>query len=154
MANPGKWAVIGLGGAWAMIRALAQLAPRPSEAPHSGGTLPACGPYDNCVSSQSFSPESAITPLTFTGEPEPAQARLRRLIEALPGSNIVTDTPGYLSAVIRSRVFGFPDDLDCLIEPAGVIHIRSAARLGRKDLNINRQRVEALRTQWQAAREV
>jgi uncharacterized protein (DUF1499 family) len=38
------------------------------------------------------------------------------------------------------------DDVEfCLDEKAGVIHVRSAARLGRKDFGVNRQRVKPIR---------
>ena len=33
---------------------------------------------------------------------------------------------------------------------AGVIHVRSASRLGRKDFGVNRERIEALRRQLAA----
>ena len=40
----------------------------------------------------------------------------------------------------------FVDDLELTFdEKAGVLHVRSASRLGRRDFGVNRARVEALR---------
>ena len=51
----------------------------------------------------------------------------------------------YLRAHCRSRL-GFIDDLECwLFEDEGVIHVRSASRVGYYDFGVNRRRVEALR---------
>lgn len=136
-------------GIFGAVRLVAQFVPRRSPRPQPGQALPVCSHYPNCVSSQTFSPLHAISPLTFTDTPAAAQTRLRDLVERIPGSSIVHDEPGYLSAVVRSRAFGFPDDLDFLIEPTGVIHMRSAARLGRKDFGVNRQRLEGLRDRWE-----
>jgi uncharacterized protein (DUF1499 family) len=41
---------------------------------------------------------------------------------------------------------GFVDDVEFLHDPAkGVVHVRSASRLGRRDFGVNRERVERLR---------
>ncbi len=43
-------------------------------------------------------------------------------------------------------MFGFVDDLELeLRAEAGLVAVRSAARLGRYDFGVNRRRVEALR---------
>ena len=63
----------------------------------------------------------------------------------MPRASLVTATDDYLHAVCRTRL-GFTDDLECqLCRPAGVIHVRSASRLGYYDFGANRTRVEALR---------
>jgi uncharacterized protein (DUF1499 family) len=41
---------------------------------------------------------------------------------------------------------GFVDDVEFLVDPVkGVVHVRSASRLGRRDFGVNRERVERLR---------
>ncbi len=41
---------------------------------------------------------------------------------------------------------GYVDDVEFAFDPqAGVLHVRSASRLGRRDFDVNRERVEALR---------
>ncbi len=58
----------------------------------------------------------------------------------------------YLLVEFRSRRLGFVDDVEFLLDPnAGVIQVRSASRLGRRDFGVNRARVEALRMAFVAA---
>jgi uncharacterized protein (DUF1499 family) len=59
----------------------------------------------------------------------------------------------YLRAECRSRVFRFVDDLELLFDDAaGVVRYRSASRVGRSDLGVNRRRVDALRAAVDARR--
>ena len=53
--------------------------------------------------------------------------------------------PGYLYAEFTSRLMGFVDDVEFLLEAAGAIQVRSASRLGKGDLGVNRARIEAIR---------
>jgi uncharacterized protein (DUF1499 family) len=57
----------------------------------------------------------------------------------------------YLHAECRSRIFGFVDDLEFLLQPeARVIAFRAAARSGYYNFGVNRARIDALRTALQA----
>lgn len=54
----------------------------------------------------------------------------------------------YLYAQFTTRWLGFMDDVEFWLDRrAGVIHVRSASRLGRRDFGVNRARVEALRAE-------
>ena len=49
---------------------------------------------------------------------------------------------GYLHAECKSFVFRFVDDVDIVVDPvAHVYRFRSASRIGRSDLGVNRQRI-------------
>ena len=75
-----------------------------------------------------------------------AQQRVREVLAAQPRVELIHDEPGYLHAVFRSPTMGFPDDVEFLFdEAAGLIHFRSASRLGRGDLGVNRARIEEIR---------
>ena len=50
----------------------------------------------------------------------------------------------YLHAEFTSRIFRFVDDVEFLLED-GIIHVRSASRVGRWDLGANRARIEDIR---------
>lgn len=116
----------------------------------SNGQLAPCPTTPNCVTSQGDNPEQAIAPLSFTGSAVEAQERLRSIVTAMERSQIVTEEPGYLQVVFRSRVFGFPDDVEFLIVPdRQIVQVRAAARLGWSDLGVNRARVEAIREAFQ-----
>ena len=52
-------------------------------------------------------------------------------------------------AQARTRWLGFVDDLEFWSNPAAqAIEMRSASRLGREDLGVNRQRIEAIRAAY------
>ncbi len=108
--------------------------------------LSPCPQSPNCVSSQDPDPARRVEPLRFVEPPEAALARLRAVLAGMARCALVKDQPPYLRAEFRSRVFGFVDDVEFLLEAdAGVIHLRSAARTGNWDLGVNRRRVERIR---------
>jgi uncharacterized protein (DUF1499 family) len=107
----------------------------------------------NTVSSQAaLHPHTdyhAIAPLTYQGDGKAAFARLASIVRSEKDVNIVTAEPGYLHAEFRTRWLRFIDDVEFMLdEPAGVIHMRSASRLGRKDFGVNRLRLEGLRAKF------
>lgn len=90
-----------------------------------------------------------IEPLRFKGSGAEAVRQLAELVRSTPGATVITQTPGYLHAEMRTRWLKFTDDLELLLdEPSSVIHVRSASRLGLLDLGANRKRVELLRSQF------
>jgi uncharacterized protein (DUF1499 family) len=67
------------------------------------------------------------------------------------GAEIQKEGNGYLWATFTTRVFRFVDDMALRMEAArGVIHVRSASRVGYWDLGVNRKRVETLRVRFNA----
>jgi uncharacterized protein (DUF1499 family) len=100
----------------------------------------------NSVSSFATTEYHRIAPLDASPDPQAAFARLRAAVAGWPGATIVDERPGYLHAEFRTRWMGFVDDVEFLLDAqAGVVHVRSASRLGRKDFGVNRARVEAIR---------
>ena len=94
-----------------------------------------------------------IAPLALAGDAAATLAKLAQVIAVWPGAQVVTQQPGYLYARFGTRLLGFVDDAEFWADPAaGVIQLRSASRLGRKDFEVNRQRIEALRSALAAAR--
>lgn len=124
------------------------------------GRLKAPSKTANSVSSQALlypghpmQQAAMILPLALKGDAATTLARLRQVIAAMPGAELVNQRPDYLSARFRSRLMGFVDDAEFWADPTeGVIQVRSASRLGRKDFDVNRQRIEALRVALAAAR--
>lgn len=87
-----------------------------------------------------------IAPLRCAGDPATAMSRLVQVLEAMPGARIVEARPDYVYAQFTTRWLRFVDDAEFMAAPAeGVIHLRSASRLGREDLGTNRRRIEAIR---------
>ena len=110
------------------------------------GQLVSCPETPNCVSSLSRDENAYIIPLTYVGSPEIAQSVLITALEELPRTVVVQVEDGYVRAESRSATMRFVDDLEFVFENgSGIINVRSAARLGKSDLGVNRARIERLR---------
>jgi uncharacterized protein (DUF1499 family) len=102
----------------------------------------------NSVSSQAdpADAEHYIAPIAFKGDTPAAMTAVRKAVEGMTDSTIIRAEGSYLYAEYRTKLMRFVDDVEFLHEPkAGVIHVRSSSRLGRRDFGVNRARVEALR---------
>ncbi len=73
-------------------------------------------------------------------------SRIQAAVESLPRIRIVTANNRYLHAEVSSWLLRFVDDLEVLIESDGELVVRSASRVGRGDLGVNRRRVERIRS--------
>ncbi len=113
------------------------------------GLLAPCPPTPNCVSSETAADAAhAIAPLPVgRGGLRAAWNALRAAIVA-DGGRIAVDDEHYLAATFTSRIFRFTDDFEARPANDGsAIEVRSASRVGRGDLGVNRARVERLRKQ-------
>lgn len=115
------------------------------------GRLRNCPDSPNCVCSQETRPDYAIAPFPFTRDVAVAKTRLLEAVATLPRTKVITNDDEYLHITCTSLLMRYVDDLEFQIDPtAGVIHVRSASRVGYSDLGVNRQRVEAVRRAWNA----
>ncbi|MEO8145263.1 MAG: DUF1499 domain-containing protein [Betaproteobacteria bacterium] len=102
----------------------------------------------NCVSSQAdpADTEHFIAPIAFKGDAAAAMAAARKAMEGMQGATVIRQEGNYVYAEFRSKILGFVDDVELLYDDkAGLIHLRSASRLGRRDFGVNRARAEAIR---------
>ena len=122
---------------------------RPNNIGVSEGKLAACPNSPNCVSSQSPSQDEQhyIEPFPYTSNStQEAIAQLKTVIEGLERTTIITEQGNYLYAEFKSKLMGYVDDVEFYVdEGQKVIHVRSASRLGKSDLGVNRKRVETIR---------
>lgn len=107
----------------------------------------------NVVSSQAtqhpHTDYHVIEPLKFTGDGKVAFAKLTSIVRDMDGASVIAAQPNYLHAEFQTRLLKFVDDVEfALDESAGVIHMRSASRLGRKDFGVNRKRLETIRAHF------
>jgi uncharacterized protein (DUF1499 family) len=131
---------------------------RPTDLGVRDGRLKAPSRTPNSVSSQAglhpghpMQAYAAIEPLKMTADAKASIAALRALIEPMRGVRVVEQRDDYLRAEFATAVLGFVDDVEFWADAAsGVIHLRSASRLGRKDFGVNRDRVERIRAAWVA----
>jgi len=102
----------------------------------------------NSVSSQAdpTDTEHYIAPIPFKGDASAAMAAVRKAVEGMEGSTVIRQEGAYLYAEYRTKVMRFVDDVELVFDAkAGLIHVRSSSRLGRRDFGVNRARAEALR---------
>lgn len=122
--------------------------PRPAET----GNLAPCPETENCVCSEY--PEDRvhyIKPIDLSATPQITD--LDQLVPIITdmGGEIVVLEQDYLSAIFKSRVFGFTDDFELRLDQADrLLHLRSASRVGRSDLGANKSRVDAFRKEYYA----
>lgn len=82
-----------------------------------------------------------------------AMAAIKAVIDRM-GGNIHTADDHYLAATFRSAMFRFVDDLEVRIDAdAGLIHIRSASRVGHGDSGANLNRVNRFKSIFEDTRQ-
>ena len=119
---------------------------RPGDLGARNARFAPCKPTPNCVSSQAdpADAEHYIAPIPFRGD---AIAAVRRAVLGIPRTTIIQTLTNYLYAEFRTPLMRYVDDVEFFHDDqAGVIHVRSASRLGRRDFGVNRRRVEELRS--------
>ena len=117
----------------------------------SAPLLKGCPNKPNCVSSMAVDSHN-IAPLRFKQGQTISPQQLSDILQQLEQRMTLSINKGHLQAEISSRLFGFIDELDLIIDPEQkLIHVRSAARTGYYDFGVNRRRVEKLRTRLQQA---
>ncbi len=141
----------GAGLAVLAIVALAILAVWSQRAPRLGvrdGRLLPCRRPTNCVSTAA----GGFPPLPLRGGPAESLDRLAAVLAELPRCRLIERRELYLRAVCRSRLFRFADDVEALADPeAGVLHLRSASRVGLGDHGVNRSRLAEIRRRYAAS---
>lgn len=114
----------------------------------SDGSLAPCPETPNCVCSECEQGRAFVLPFSCEGDPDASWLQVQLALLDL-GGEIVRVENGYLAATFQSPLFRFVDDVELRLDrPSGVIHIRSASRVGRSDLGKNRERVEAIRRRF------
>jgi len=89
---------------------------------------------------------AAIAPLALKGDGPATLARIKAIVEGMDGAKVVKSEPGYLYAQFTTKLMKYVDDVEFWFDPAAnAIQVRSASRVGRGDMGVNRKRIEAVR---------
>jgi uncharacterized protein (DUF1499 family) len=122
---------------------------------HDGRLTPPRGTPNSVSSQAALYPDApqkdyaAIDPIPVRGDGRGSMERLRSIIAGLPHAQIVAMRPDYLYAQFTTPTLRFVDDTEFWFSPAeNTIHVRSASRLGRRDFQVNRKRVEMIRAAY------
>ena len=104
--------------------------------------LEPCPRTPNCVSTQATDPAKWMEPIPFRGDLTASRERLLELLEDLPRVRVEQALDTYIHVVFTTPILRFKDDVVFAFDSeAGVIHFRSASRVGRSDWGANRKRM-------------
>lgn len=93
------------------------------------GRLAPCPDSPNCVSTLADREHQRMAAISLTGDAAEAMQALKRVVSAMPRTQIVTAEDNYLHVEFTSRLFRFVDDVEFFLDrDQGVIHFRSASR--------------------------
>lgn len=158
-----KWSVIVLAGVGLLVLAAGQAGLFGGRVPKDlgvrEGRLKPPSRTANSVSSQAGlwaghvrRERAQIAPYVLVGDGAATMAKLKGIVEAMPGARVVESRPDYLYVQFTTRWLRFVDDTEFWFDHAAqVVQVRSASRVGQKDLDVNRKRVEAIRALLNAA---
>ena len=110
------------------------------------GRLQSCPASPNCVSSQASAEDSHyIAPVQDSDGSR--WSALPAILDGIAGVTRISLEDTYGHYTFQTPLLGFVDDVEFLNSPEeGVIHVRSASRVGYSDMNANRKRIESLRS--------
>jgi uncharacterized protein (DUF1499 family) len=107
--------------------------------------LPPCPRTPNCVCSEDAGPRH-IAPFRLLGEPGAALEQSSKVLEAMPRFRLIERTEDALYLEARTLICRFVDDVALRLSlDRKSLCVRSASRVGRWDLGVNRRRVERIR---------
>ena len=93
----------------------------------------------NCVSSEAETqPKKKVAHLE--GSLDQAKSAICKT-----GGIITTETNDYVAATYMSKIFKFVDDVELRDAGDGIVHIRSASRVGHSDYGTNKKRAASIR---------
>lgn len=113
----------------------------------AGGHLSPCPDMPNCVCS--YGAESGrhfITPIKV-GHHQVHQVMsvVKSICSSWPRGHIAAQTTNYLHLVVTTPLMKLSDDVEFFIDSEqGLLHLRSASRLGHWDLGVNRRRMNQM----------
>lgn len=112
----------------------------------NGVSLSGCENLHNCTASTATNNRNKIEPFTYNVPADEAIDSFSRVIQSQSDTQIISQSETYLHATYKTKLLGYTDDLELLLdETTGTLHVRSASRIGKSDLGANRKRIEALR---------
>lgn len=131
---------------WLIGRGLVVVfSPQPDNLGIQRGRLADCPASPNCVSSYEVDELHGMMAIPLVDSAAATQTRLLAIIHDQPRTRIIRNEPGYLHVEFRSLVWGFVDDVEFYIDDeTGLLHFRSASRLGYGDSNVNRHRLTTI----------
>ena len=125
---------------------LSMTAPRPTQLGVIDGKLANCPSSPNCVSTQASDDQHQILPIPLQGSAGEMIEKIKKIVlSEFPRTRLVSESDHYLHFEFKSLIFRFIDDVEFVVDDKhSVVHFRSASRVGRSDLGVNRKRMEKI----------
>jgi uncharacterized protein (DUF1499 family) len=109
-----------------------------------GGLLTPLSSKPNGVSTQA-NDHKRVEPLPLKSTAEKTLHALKAAAQAYGGATTLKETDNYLRIVFATPTMKYRDDAEFYIDnAAGVVHFRSASRLGYSDMGLNKARYKKL----------
>ena len=125
--------------------------PKPGPLGLDQGALRPCPESPNCVCSLA-SDGHAVAAFQLAVPWVDARGKIVSALSGMTGFKVVKVEDDYLHLECRTLLMRYVDDLELHWDAkAGLLHVRSASRVGYSDLGANRKRVEAVRSNFRAA---
>jgi uncharacterized protein (DUF1499 family) len=107
--------------------------------------LKKCPESPNCINSHfPQDKDHFLDPLKYETSKEDAKKLLIQILKNTSHVKIITDEPNYVHAEFTSSLFKFVDDVEFNLHQPGLIHFKSASRLGYSDLGANKKRMSQI----------
>ena len=117
----------------------------------NNGKLLPCPSAPHCVSSTDEGSDKYIAPIAVTSQQQ--WLYLQKLLLATPRTALVARDTNYLHVVTSTAIMRYKDDIELLYSPVNKsVDVRSSSRIGYYDFEVNRERIETLRRQFQSSK--
>ena len=117
------------------------------------GKLARCPDTPNCINSEYPEQQTHYTsPLKLLLKRKMSTSPINTLKDIIDemGGMIETEENNYLAATFTSKIFRFVDDVEFRIDDeTNLVHLRSASRVGRRDMGANKKRVDLIRQRYE-----
>jgi uncharacterized protein (DUF1499 family) len=107
-------------------------------------TLRACPETPNCITSyiHNGSKDHYMPPIKFKSFTSKARDKVITYLEESSNIKIIKKSDSYIYAEVTSMIFRFVDDMELYFSSEGVLHFRSASRIGRSDFGANKSHIK------------
>ena len=104
-----------------------------------------CPSSPNCVSTHTNQEKKLMDSITFKTTPQNVILIIKKTVLSQPRTELINEDNNILKFVFTSKWFRFKDDVLFFIDSElNQIHFKSSSRLGHRDFNANRNRMEHL----------
>lgn len=135
---------------FALLLAMSLMGRRPENLGVTSGMLAPCPDSPNCVSTYADKETQLMESLSFSGDSQTTMSKLVGIVNAMPRTQMITQTDEYLYVEFTSLIFRYVDDVEFLLDATNKkIDFRSASRVGYSDMGANRKRMTLISKRFQ-----